>query len=56
MASAWVHNIAVKDVSLEGTELASAIAYAEAERWLADTPRKRWVSLTRAGEVIARLK
>ena len=55
MDSAWVHNIAVRDVLLEGTALASAIAYAEAE-WLADSPRKGSVSLTRAGEVIAKAK
>ena len=55
MDSAWVHNIAVRDVSLEGTAPASAIAYAEAE-WLADSPRKGWVSLTRPGKVIAKAK
>jgi hypothetical protein len=57
MASAWVHDMAVRDMSLQGTELASAIAYAEAEGWLVDTPaRKGCISLTRAGEVIARAK
>ena len=54
MDSAWVHKIAVRDMSLQGTELASAIAYAEAEGWLADIPtRKGWLSLTRTGEVVA---
>jgi hypothetical protein len=43
-------------MELHGTALASAIAYAEAEGWLADSARKGWVSLTRAGEVIARVK
>jgi hypothetical protein len=43
-------------MSLQCTELASAIAYAEAEGWLADSPRKGWISFTRAGEVIARVK
>jgi hypothetical protein len=56
MDSAWVDKIAVRDMALQGTELASAIAYAEAEGWLIDSPRKGWVSLTRAGEVIARVK
>ena len=53
MASAWVHKIAMREMSLQGTELASAIAYAEGEGWLADIPtRKGWISLTHAGEVI----
>ena len=44
-------------MSLHGTALASAIAYAEAEGWLADIPtRKGWLSLTRTGEVIAKVK
>jgi hypothetical protein len=43
-------------MALHGTKLASAIAYAEAEGWLIDSPRKGWISLTRAGEVIARVK
>jgi hypothetical protein len=55
MDSDWVHEIALRDLSLQGTDLASAIAYAEAERWLADIPtRKGCISLTRTGEVIAR--
>jgi len=56
MDSAWVRKIAMKDVSLQGTELASALAYAEGEGWLADSPRKGWISLTRKGEVIAKAK
>jgi hypothetical protein len=56
MASAWIDEIAVRDASLHGTQLASAIAYAEGQRWLADSPRKDWVSLTREGEVVARVK
>jgi hypothetical protein len=57
MESAWVDKIAVRDMALQGTELASAIAYAEAEGWLVDTPtRKGFISLTRAGEIIARAK
>ena len=57
MASDWIHDMAVRDMSLEGTELASAIAYAEAEGWLADTPtRKGCISLTRTGEAMAKAK
>ena len=56
MDSAWVDKIAVRDTELHGTALASAIAYAEAEGWLIDSPRKGWISLTRAGGVIARAK
>jgi hypothetical protein len=56
MASAWIDKIAVRDMELHGTPLASAIAYAQAEGWLIDSPRKGWMSLTRAGEVIARVK
>jgi hypothetical protein len=53
MASDWVHDIALRDLSLQIPELASAIAYAEGEGWLADIPtRKGWISLTHAGEVI----
>ena len=55
MDSAWVHKIAVRDVSLQGTALASALAYAEGEGWLADSPRKGWISLTRMGEVVAKV-
>jgi len=56
MASAWVDKIAVRDVALHGTALASAIAYAEGEGWLADIPtRKDCISLTRKGEVVAKL-
>jgi hypothetical protein len=56
MDSAWVHKIAMRDMSLQGTELASALAHAEGEGWLADSPRKGWISLTRKGEVIAKAK
>ena len=57
MASAWVDKIAVREMSLHGTALASALAYAEEEGWLADIPtRKDCISLTRAGEVIAKQK
>ena len=54
---AWVDKMAVRDMALQGTELASAIAYAEAEGWLADTPtRKGCISLTRTGEAMAKAK
>ena len=56
MDSAWVDEIAVRDVSLHGTQLASALAYAEGQGWLVDNPRKGWVSLTRLGEAVAKLK
>jgi hypothetical protein len=57
MASDWVHNIAARNISLQGVDLASAIAYAEGERWLADSrTRQDWVYLTRTGEVMARAK
>ena len=55
MASAWVDKVAVRDMWLHGMQLASAIAYAEAQGWLTDIPtRKGCVSLTRAGEVVAK--
>jgi hypothetical protein len=45
----------VRDLSLQGTELASAIAYAEAERWFADSPRRKdWIYLTRTGEIVGK--
>jgi hypothetical protein len=56
MARAWVDKIAVREMALHGTMLASAIAYAEGEGWLADVPtRKDCIFLTRAGEVIAKV-
>ena len=56
MANTWVHDIALRDMSLQGTNLASALAYAEGAGWLVDSARKGWVSLTCAGEVVARLQ
>jgi len=57
MTRAWVDKIAVRDMALHGTALASALAYAEGEGWLADIPtRKDCISLTRTGEVIAKAK
>src|SRR5262249_15863140 len=56
MASAWLDKIAVRDMSLYDTGLASAIAYAEAERWLADSrTREDWIYLTRWGQIIAKV-
>jgi hypothetical protein len=55
MANAWVHNIALRDLSLHGTNLASALTYAGNEGWLKDGPRKDSTSLTRAGEIAAKL-
>ena len=55
MDRAWVDKIAVRDVSLHRTELASALAYAEGQRWLADSQtRKDWIYLTRTGEIVAK--
>ena len=57
MDSAWVDKIAVRDMWLHGMQLASAIAYAEAEGWLTDSrTRKGWISLTRTGEAVAKLR
>jgi hypothetical protein len=56
MDSAWMDKIAVRDASLDGTQLACALAYAEGEGWLVDSPKKGWLSLTRAGEIVARVK
>jgi len=54
MDSAWIDKIAVRDVSLHGTQLASA-PYAEGQRWLADSrTRKDWIYLTRTGEIVAK--
>jgi hypothetical protein len=54
MPNAWVQDIALRDVSLRGTELSSALAYAEEQGWLANSPRTGWL-LTHAGEIAARL-
>ena len=55
MASAWVDEIAVRNMALHGTALASAIAYAEAQRWLAHgRTREDWIYLTRLGQRVAK--
>jgi hypothetical protein len=55
MDSAWVEKIAVRDMWLHGMQLASAIACAEGERWLAGSRRRTdWIYLTRAGEIVAK--
>jgi hypothetical protein len=55
MASAWIDEIAVRDMALHGTALASAIAYAKGERWLADSrTREDWFYLTRLGQAVAK--
>jgi len=56
MANAWVHDVALKDASLQGTELSSALAYAEGQGWIAEGPREGWTIITRAGESAARLR
>jgi hypothetical protein len=50
------HDIALRDMSLQGTNLASALAYAEGAGWLSTAQEKVGVSLTCAGEVVARLQ
>jgi hypothetical protein len=51
----WVHEIALRDLSLQVTKLASAIAYAEGQGWFVDSPRRKdWICLTRTGEVVAK--
>jgi len=52
-ANAWIQKKAL-EIGLEGTQLASALAYAGNEGWLADAPRRGWIALTGAGEAIAR--
>jgi hypothetical protein len=54
MAGAWVDGIALK-ASLRGTDLASALAYAEGQGWITDGVKKGWMSITRSGERAARL-
>ena len=49
MARSWIHNVAAGELSLQGSDLASAIAYADGEGWLADSPKQGWTSLTPAG-------
>jgi hypothetical protein len=56
MDSDWVHEIALRNLSSQVTDLASAIACARRERWLAGSlKREDWIYLTRAGEVVAKL-
>jgi len=55
MDRAWVDKIAVREMSLQCTELASAIAYAEGEGWLAESrTREDWIYLTRLGQLVAK--
>jgi hypothetical protein len=54
MAGAWVHDVALK-ASLRGTNLASALAYAEGQGWIANGVKKGWMTITRSGERAARL-
>jgi hypothetical protein len=57
MDNDWVHEIALRDLSFQVTDLASAIAYAEGERWLAGSRRRKdWIYLTRTGELVAKLR
>jgi hypothetical protein len=55
MNNAWIDKIAVRDLSFHGTQLASALAYAEGQRWLVDSrTRNDWIYLTRTGEIVAK--
>jgi hypothetical protein len=53
--NAWIQRKAL-EIGLEGSRFVSALAHAGNEGWLADAPRRSWIRLTRAGEVIARLR
>jgi hypothetical protein len=53
MAKAWIKKKAW-EIGLEGQELASALAYAGNEGWLADGPREGRISLTSNGEATMR--
>jgi hypothetical protein len=55
-ANAWVDDIAHREASLRGTELSSALAYAEGQGWIADGPRQGWTIITREGERTAGLR
>ena len=52
-ATAWIQKEAL-EIGLEGSQFASALAYAGNEGWLADAPRRGRTCLTGAGEAIAR--
>jgi hypothetical protein len=54
MVSAWVCDIAQR-MSLRGTGLASALAYAEEQGWIADGVKKGSMTVTRLGVRAARL-
>jgi hypothetical protein len=56
MVNAWVDDIAQREASLRGTELSSALAYAEGQGWIGDGPRPGWTIITREGERAARLR
>jgi hypothetical protein len=53
MVGTWVDDVALK-ASLQGTALASALAYAEGQGWI-DGVEKGWMKITRSGERAARL-
>ena len=54
MVNSWVDDIAAGEASLQGTELSSAVAYAEGQGWIADGPRQGWSVITHEGEKVAR--
>ena len=53
MANAWVRDLALKS-ALRGTDLSSALAYAQGQGRIADGPREGWTTITRAGERTAK--
>jgi hypothetical protein len=53
MAKAWIKKKGW-EIGLEGQELASALAYAGNEGWLADGPREGQILLTSKGEATMR--
>jgi hypothetical protein len=53
VATSWIHKKAW-EIGLEGLQLASALAYAGNEGWLADGPREGQILLTSKGEASLR--
>ena len=53
ITTVWINKKAW-EIGLEGGELASALAYAGNEGWLADGPQGSQILLTRKGEATAR--
>ena len=56
MVNVWVDDIAQGEVSLQGTEISSVLAYAEGQGWISAGPRQGWTIITREGERAASLR